>query len=63
MTAEMYRRRAGLALSAAITGPTDHEGPSTYSLTAAELVAEARRARALGWLTWEIEARFERPTS
>jgi hypothetical protein len=35
------------------------DGPSTYSLTAAELAAHIRQLRRQGWQSWEIRARFD----
>lgn len=34
-------------------------GPSTYSLTPAELAAHIRQLRAQGWQGWEIRVRFD----
>jgi hypothetical protein len=35
------------------------DGPSTYSLSAAELAAHIRQLRRQGWQSWEIRARFD----
>jgi hypothetical protein len=35
------------------------DGPSTYSLNAAELAAHIRQLRRQGWQSWEIRARFD----
>lgn len=40
---------------------SDHgwDGPSTYSLSAAELARHIRELRRQGWQGWEIRARFD----
>ncbi len=37
------------------------DGPSTYSMTALELVLEGRRLRTSGWAGWEVAHRLARP--
>ncbi|MEV8635391.1 hypothetical protein AB0395_27410 [Streptosporangium sp. NPDC051023] len=42
--------------------PPDRPGPCSFGLFRAELVAEVRRCRSLGWGDWELRTVFVNPS-